>query len=119
GRRLRWPDDFFTLSNSLSFQLYDLYKYRQLSYGIGDADGTGKVTGIIFNNTIARNSIDSPLFPRTGSSISLSTSLTPPYSLFTDDVAEVQSKFMEYHKWMFDASYFTKIAGDLVLNART
>src|SRR5690606_25130442 len=50
GRRVRWPDDYFTVSNSLSYQLYDLYKY-QMGYGIGDENGTGSVTGISFNNT--------------------------------------------------------------------
>lgn len=116
GRRLRWPDDYFSLSNSISYQLYDLYKYR-MGYGIGDEEGTGSVTGISLNNTIARNSIDNPLYPRSGSSISLSTSLTPPYSLFGMD-QEGDYDLMEYHKWMFDASYFSQIAGDLVLNAR-
>src|SRR5690606_32289679 len=115
---LRWPDDYFSLSNSLSYQVYDLYKYKQLGINIGGTEGTGQVTGIIFNNTIARNSIDNPMFSRSGSSISLSTSLTPPYSASMDIDPDEQFKFMEYHKWMFDASYFTKIAGELVLNAR-
>ncbi len=116
GRRVRWPDDYFTVSNSISYQLYDLYKY-QMGYGIGDENGTGSVTGISFNNTVARNSIDNPLYPRSGSSISLSTSLTPPYSLFGVD-QEDDYELMEYHKWMFDASYFIQVIGDLVLNAR-
>lgn len=116
GRRVRWPDDFFTVSNSLTYQVYDMYKYN-IGYGIGNDEGTGSVTGISFNNTIARNSLDNPLYTRSGSSISLSTSLTPPYSLF-DDSKGSDYKFMEYHKWMFDASYFTQIIGDLVLNAR-
>lgn len=116
GRRVRWPDDYFTVSNSISYQLYDLYKY-QMGYGIGDENGTGSVTGISFNNTIARNSLDQIIYPRSGSSISLSTTLTPPYSLFGVD-QEDDYELMEYHKWMFDASYFTQIIGDLVLNAR-
>lgn len=116
GRRVRWPDDYFTVSNSISYQLYDIYKYP-LGFGIGNSEGTGTVTGISLNNTIARNSIDNPLYPRGGSSLSLSTSLTPPYSLFNKN-EEVNLELMEYHKWMFDASYFSQIIGDLVLNAR-
>lgn len=116
GRRVRWPDDFFTVSNSLTYQVYDMYKYN-IGYGIGNDEGTGSVTGISLNNTIARNSLDNTLYTRSGSSISLSTSLTPPYSMFTDSNND-DYKYMEYHKWMFDASYFTTIIGDLVLNAR-
>src|SRR5690606_5296797 len=113
GRRVRWPDDFFTVSNSLTYQVYDMYKYN-MGYGIGNDEGTGSVTGISLNNTIARNSLDNTLYTRSGSSISLSTSITPPYSLFSDSNNE-DYKYMEYHKWMFDASFFTQIIGDLVL----
>ena len=40
GRRVRWPDDFFTVSNSLTYQVYDMYKYN-IGYGIGNDEGTG------------------------------------------------------------------------------
>lgn len=120
GRRVKWPDDFFTVSNSLSYLVYDLENYRG-RFSFGFEDGTGVAQNFSFNTTIARNSIDSPLFPRSGSSISLSTSLTPPYSAFREKSelnSEEAYEYVEYHKWMFDASYFTSVAGNLVLNAR-
>lgn len=121
GRRVRWPDDFFTVSNSLSFMHYTLDRYRFVNFGF--EEGTGNANNIAFNNTIARNSIDNPMYPRQGYSISLSTSFTPPYSLFRKgDPSELplseRFKWMEYHKWMFDGSFFLKIVDKLVLNSR-
>lgn len=119
GRRVRWPDDFFTLSNSISFQNYQLedFPISRLGFSTGDANS------FTFNTTIARNSIDSPMFPREGSSLSLSAALTPPYSLWRNinyETATNAEKFqwVEYHKVMFDASFFTRVMGDLVINAR-
>ena len=48
--------------------------------------------------------------------MSLSLSLTPPYSRFNPNVDAL--KFIEFHKWMFDASWFTPVIGKLVLNTR-
>ncbi|GAB3541677.1 outer membrane protein assembly factor BamA [Spirosoma fluminis] len=119
GRQLKVPDDFFTLSHSLSFQRYDLNNL-DLFY-IGYKDGISN--NITLNTTIARNSIDNPQFPRSGSSFSLSGSFTPPYSAFktattTPEKPEDKYKFVEYHKWMFDASWFQTVFGKLVLNTR-
>ena len=118
GRQLRWPDNFFTISNSISY----------LRYGLDNFNGIpgfrqGNANNIAFNTTVARNSIDNPTFPRSGSSLSLSVAFTPPYSLFREDnlsdkPAEVRFKWIEYHKWMFDNSWFTSLIGNLVLNAR-
>lgn len=118
GRRVQWPDDFFTVSNSVSYLNYDLFNFGN-SLGFS----TGTANNITFNTTIARNSIDNPMYPRQGSSISLSVALTPPYSLWRDidyETAENVDKFkwVEYHKWMFDAKYYMKIIGNLVLESR-
>jgi outer membrane protein insertion porin family len=43
--------------------------------------------------------------------------LTPPYSLLNPDRVN-SSRWIEFHKWMFDASWFTPIVGKLVLNTR-
>ena len=102
GRRVRWPDDFFTITNSIAFQNYQLedFPISRLGFSTGDANS------FVFNTTIARNSIDNPMFPREGSSLSLSVALTPPYSLWRDidyetaDNAEI-FKWVEYHKVMF------------------
>jgi outer membrane protein insertion porin family len=111
GRRLNWPDDYFYMNHSLSYNRYKLTNYRLF----GDFDN-GTSNSISFVNTVGRSSIDNPTFPRRGSSISLSVNLTPPYSLLSD--RKDQFEFIEFNKWMFDASYFINLAGNLVLNTR-
>jgi len=120
GRRVRWPDDFFTISNSISYQRYDLFQFASRSLGFQ----TGDANSFTFNTTIARNSIDQPMYPRNGSSISLSASFTPPFSLLGRNVAgedvpnSEKFKWLEYHKWNFDSKYFMTLAGKLVLATR-
>ena len=118
GRQLKVPDDYFSLSNSISYQRYDLTNL-DLFY-IGYKDGISN--NITFNTTLSRNSIDNPQFPRNGSSFTLSGSFTPPYSAFKKTTEstkpEDKYKFVEYHKWMFDASWFQTVFGKLVLNTR-
>lgn len=114
GRRLRFPDDYFTLSNSLSFTQYQFQNYPYLEI----VSGRGNANNITFNTTLARNSIDNPTYTRRGSSLSLSLSLTPPYSVFPGSHPNT-TEWIEYHKWMFDASWFTPLVGKLVLNSRT
>lgn len=120
GRRLQFPDDFFTMSNSLSFNIYQLDKFT----GLFGSYNTGTSYNLAFNTTIARNSIDNPTYPRQGSSMSLSVSLTPPWSLFTGKdyskgiTEQDRYRLVEYHKWMFDNSWFMKIAGNLVFHTR-
>ncbi len=116
GRRLRWPDDYFTLSNSLAYRQYDLDDF-QLIRGFQN----GVANTIMLNNTIARNSIDNPMFPRTGSSISLEASFTPPYSVFSDinyseEEPTERYRLIEYHRWMFDSKHYTQLGQNLVLN---
>ncbi|OWP62790.1 outer membrane protein assembly factor BamA [Hymenobacter amundsenii] len=114
GRRLRWPDDYFTLSNALSVTQYKLNNYGNLGREFFPT-GSGNATNITFNTTLARNSIDNPTFTRRGSSLALSVNLTPPYSLFGHPSV---TEWIEFHKWMFDASFFTPVIGKLVLNTR-
>ena len=118
GRRVNWPDDFFVISNSLLYYNYDLFNFGQ-SLGFN----TGITNTIAFKTNISRNSIDNPMFPRSGSQISLDLAITPPYSKWNNinyETAEPQEKYKwaEYHKWMFDAKFYTKIIGDLVLESR-
>ena len=119
GRQVRWPDDYFTVSTGISYQRYDLFQFgsRALGFNTGDANS------FTLNLTLARNSINQPMYPRSGSSISLNTSLTPPYSLFRDinyenSPPEERYKWLEYHKWNFDSRYFLTLTGKLVLSAR-
>lgn len=117
GRRLKWPDDFFTLYNEISFQRYNLQKWSAFIFN------TGVAKNLNFTTTFARNSVDQPIYPRKGSLFSLTLQLTPPYSLLQNkdwvNMPQVQKyEWIEYHKWTFTASWFTKIAGDLVLNTK-
>ena len=119
GRQLKVPDDFFSLTNSISFQRYDLTNLD--IFQIGYANGVSN--NFTFNTTLSRNSIDNPQFPRSGSSFTLSGSFTPPYSAFRKGSIETEKpeekyKFVEYHKWMFDASWFQSVFGKLVLSTR-
>ncbi|QNF33267.1 outer membrane protein assembly factor BamA [Adhaeribacter swui] len=113
GRRLSWPDNYFSLSHSLSYN-----QYISKNYPIFGSYQDGTFNSISFINTLSRSSIDQLTFPRSGSTLSLSVNLTPPYSLF--DANRDAQRWIEFNKWMFDASFFTALSrkGKLVLNTR-
>lgn len=123
GKKLRWPDDYFSMSNTLSFTHYIFDNF--VSSGNNQIGfNTGVAHNLKYNLTISRNSVDNPMFPRSGSELSLSVDLTPPYSLFRDpsfyNDADPEKLYgwVEYHKWMFDAKYYQKLLGKLVFSAR-
>ena len=119
GKRLRWPDDYFQLSLSLSYQRYML---RDWQYFI---ISNGNCNNINLGVTLARTSTDNQMFPRRGSEFMASVTLTPPWSMFdnkdysklaTDRTSatydqELQDKYrwIEYHKWKFKARTFTAL----------
>ncbi|MCI0752012.1 MAG: BamA/TamA family outer membrane protein, partial [Flammeovirgaceae bacterium] len=120
GRLLEWPDNYFTLTNSLAFYTYSL---KNLDYGIGCTNCTQY--NINFNTTLARNSIDNQMYPSQGSLLQLSVTLTPPYSQWRNIDYETASaasrnKWVEYHKWMFDTKFYVPIDNKkkLVLEAK-
>ncbi len=116
GKRLSWPDDYFTLSADLSYTRYSLkdWEYFMIS--------NGTCNSISLNLTLARSSTDNPIYPRSGSEFIFSASLTPPYSLWdgrdyanlgtnsssSTYMSELQQKyqFIEYHKWKFKSRTF-------------
>jgi outer membrane protein insertion porin family len=109
GRVLKWPDDFFTLMNTLSYTVYTVKNVNPNTYGLGCSNCSSY--GFKLNTTIARNSIDDPMYPKSGSTISLSVDLTPPYSSwrninYSTATTEEKNKFVEYHKWMFDSKFY-------------
>ncbi|MBN2521039.1 MAG: outer membrane protein assembly factor BamA [Bacteroidales bacterium] len=124
GRRLQWPDDYFTLYNELSFQRYNLDNYDpyQTLFDL-DNKGTGKYNILNLNTIFGRSSIDQPIYPRRGSNISLGLELTPPYSLFFEvnpsDPDSIKHKWVEYHKWTFKGDWYLKIIENLVLATKT
>lgn len=123
SKRVTWPDDYFIFSSALQFQIYE---FNQFGRQFGLSYGTGRANSLELNTTIARNNVDSPIYPRFGSNVSLVTSLTPPYTSLNKNINrespdEEKFKWLEYHKWMFDASFFTPVFGSTkwVVSART
>ncbi len=119
ARRVRWPDDFFTVSNGISYLRYGLNNFGSRSLGFD----TGDANSITFNTSISRSSIDNPMYPRTGSQINLIMAFTPPYSLvnnidYENADNETLYKWLEYHKWNFDSKFYLRLVGDLVLASR-
>jgi len=120
GKRLEWPDDYFTMMTRISIQNYYLNNYGSI-FAFGN--GNGKYRNYSVGITLARNSVDSPIFPRSGSEVSANLDVTPPYSLFSDkDYTSLEDqekyKWIEYHKWKFNATLYRQIVGNLVLSAR-
>jgi outer membrane protein insertion porin family len=120
GKRLKWPDDYFTLTAELSYQRYVLKDWQYFLIS------NGRCNNISFGLTLARSSSDNPIYPRSGSDFSLSVNFTPPYSKF-DGVdyanmatsyydANYQSdmqkkyKWVEYHKWKFKGKMYTALS---------
>ena len=120
GKRLTWPDDFFTLMQSVSMQLYKLENYGQM-FKFGS--GTGTYNNFHYGITLGRNSVNAPIYPRGGSDLSLSLEMTPPYSLLNNkdystlDEDEKQ-KWIEYYKWKFNSNWYIEIFDKLVLSTR-
>jgi outer membrane protein insertion porin family len=108
GRRLSWPDDYFTLYNELSYQYYDLKEWNFLMR-------TGHAHLLKFKVMLSRRSIDNPLYTRTGSDFSLGVESTPPYSVLSgkdySNVTDQQELYglVEYHKWTFKGAMFKPI----------
>jgi outer membrane protein insertion porin family len=127
GKRLKVPDDFFTLYQDVSYQHYIVNNYAAFYIF-----NKGKSNNLSYRFNLSRNSIDQPIFPKTGSQVTFSVQLTPPYSLFKEDsiggkpdysVMTTQDKYrwIEYHKWKFTTQWFTPIVGKtrpLVLMAK-
>ncbi|MFP4524801.1 MAG: outer membrane protein assembly factor BamA [Bacteroidales bacterium] len=80
-RRLKWPDDYFLLSNSIDYKRYELNDWHEGYFLIAD----GTANNLSLETKFSRNSVDQPIYPRRGNKFSLSLKLTPPYSLFKED----------------------------------
>lgn len=121
GKRLRWPDDYFQLFASASYQHFQLN-----NFGSFFSFANGESNNFALQLTLQRNSISDPIFPQWGSKISFMTKVTPPYSLLTPDrdyaSLDDQDKYrwIEYHKWKFTADWYTPLSDDkkLVLNTK-
>lgn len=119
GKRLHWPDDFFTFYGELSYQLYMMKNWQYLLL----TDGFSHNLALTLN--LSRNSIDNPIYTRRGSQFSLSLKITPPWSLmnkkdYSKMTNEERYNMLEYHKWKFSGKVFTPLTKDskLVLMTR-
>ncbi|MDH5602996.1 MAG: BamA/TamA family outer membrane protein [Cyclobacteriaceae bacterium] len=118
GKRLNWPDNYFVLSSYLAYQRYLLNNYYDMGQGFRD----GVANNVNVNFVIARNSIDNPMYPKSGSTLSVSATFTPPHSLYRNidyNTALPTEKYkrIEYHKWMIDTKYYLNIFDKFVIEA--
>ena len=138
GNRLKWPDNYFVLYNQISWQTY-----RLQNWNYNFLFNTGISHNLSYTLSLSRNSTDQQIYPRQGSDFSFSLQLTPPYSLlrkkdrgvldangkptrvnswrdidYNRQSSEDRYKWIEYHKWSFKGTVYTKLVGDLVLMAR-
>ena len=119
GKRLQFPDDYFSLYNGISFQEYKLVNNQSFF-----SFTNGFSNNLNYNIRVGRNSVDQLIFPRSGSDFSLSLKITPPYSIFdgVDDYSNIsdQDKYswIEYYKRKFKSSWFSAFTDKLVLNTR-
>ncbi|MCQ2284324.1 MAG: BamA/TamA family outer membrane protein [Bacteroidales bacterium] len=116
--KLKWPDDYFQMSHTLSYEYYTVTNWS--GYYVF-SNGYANSFSYIF--TLSRNSVNAPIYPREGSSLTFSMQLTPPYSLmngkdYAHATDQEKYKWLEFHKWKFNASWFTRIVDNLVLNVR-
>ncbi len=119
GTRLRWPDDYFSLSVQLAYTRYMLKNWRYFLMTNGNSNNLN------LNISLNRTSTDNQLFPRKGSEFTASLSITPPWSVWDNKDyehlannpntpnynREQQEKYrwVEYHKWKFKARTFTAL----------
>ena len=121
GKRLRWPDDYFTLSVQLAYQRYMMKNWR---YYALMSNGTSN--NLNLGITVSRVSTDNQLFPRRGSEFMAQVTITPPWSLwdgkdysklatnaysptYTDEQQE-KYRWIEYHKWKFKSKTYTALS---------
>ena len=121
GRRLTWPDDYFSLYQGINVKRYNLNNYQSAHLNVGD--GNGKFNLISYNFVLSRNSVSQPLYPRSGSEFQLGLEITPPYSLFTNKDYTTLSenerfKWIEMHRWTFKAAWYTELYDKLVMMTR-
>ncbi len=111
GKRLKKPDDYFTLYQELNYQYYTLNNFNSIF-----SFSKGYSNNIYYKASIQRNNVDKPIFETRGSSIALTGQFTPPYSLFNNiDYADPELtdqqryKFVEYQKYKFTTTFYTPI----------
>ena len=125
GKRLSWPDPYFTLYAEASYERYTLKDWDYFVMRNGSANL------LSLKLVFGRNSVDQPIYPRRGSDFSVSVQLTPPYSLWdgkdykkleqlanstnsttADKANQERYRWVEFHKWQFKAQWFQALSGN-------
>ena len=114
GKRLSWPDDYFSFYGELSYQLYMLKDWPYMILTDGNSHN------LALNLQLSRSSIDNPIYTRRGSQFTLGLKITPPYSLikgttdaqYAQMTASEKYNLLEYHKWRFSGKVFTPLTPD-------
>ncbi len=122
GKRLEWPDDFFSVYGEVNYQRYNLDNYNVYKFLFENGSSNLlSVTGRLTRFSTSPNLI----YPREGSSFTLSLQATPPYTLISgknmiNAEDEIKYNWIEFHKWNFKADYYYPVSRDkkLVLNTR-
>lgn len=104
GKQLHWPDDYFYMTYTAAMTRYNV---KEMGYIYQLPFNTGISNNLSLKIAIQRNSVSDPIFPRSGSDLMLSVQATPPYSLFNSTAD--QYKFVEYHKWRFNSTWYVPI----------
>ena len=119
SKRLKWPDDYFIVSHGLTYKHYILNNYNLGSNIFTD----GVANDLNYAFTLSRNSFDSPIYARSGSEVSVSAYVTPPYSIlsgkdYSEATPQEKYKWIEYYKINVRGSWMLNLVGDVVLNTR-
>ena len=121
GKRLNWPDPYFTFYAEASYERYALKNWSSFVM----TNGAANLASIKL--VFGRNSVDQPIYPRRGSEFSASVQATLPYSLWdgkdykkleqianssnstsaeADRANQERYRWVEFHKWQFKAQWF-------------
>ena len=134
AKRLQVPDDYFTLSQTIGYQYFDLNNYYTglFTFGNGVSNNLFYAVALSRNNTYTN-----PIFPVGGSSFTIGAKFSFPYSLVgnidfgdLENQAEYQNedgtanrekidqekfRWLEYYKLNFEGSWYTRIIDKLIL----
>lgn len=119
GQKLKWPDDWFTLSTSLSYQRYTLENYNLATFGFDNGDSNN----LAFSVNFSRNSAGpNPIYPKGGSEFSIGAKFTPPFSLFQNKdyeniTNEERFKWLEFYKLSYSGKWYNTVVKDMVLRS--
>ena len=114
SQRLKWPDDFFTLSTVLSYQRFSLENFFLGTFGFNNGVSNNLSLALNFGRSSAG---PNPIFPTSGSQFNIGAKVTPPYSLFDNKdyknlSEEERFKLLEFYKLNFSGKWYTALAGN-------